>query len=197
MFYSKWCKMSGWRYSRVQPAAESLKKGEELHVCCIPWGQPAAFDVLLSTLNHCFPFFSLFVLCVCMCVSAAQCGGSMTDVSGVILSPGYPGNYPSGLDCTWTVNLPVGFGKKHSTLKRGVWFSLCLCICFLHLSVSVSSFIYLCNLWIDLFNYSFTHSLTQSAPVAFIHFVDECLQIKLLQMLLLPSSLSVKLCWLL
>ncbi|XP_072226798.1 CUB and sushi domain-containing protein 3 [Leuresthes tenuis] len=40
----------------------------------------------------------------------AQCGGSMTDVSEVILSPGYPGNYPSGLDCTWTVNLPVGFG---------------------------------------------------------------------------------------
>uniref|UniRef100_A0A3B3ZK64 Uncharacterized protein n=2 Tax=Periophthalmus magnuspinnatus TaxID=409849 RepID=A0A3B3ZK64_9GOBI len=40
----------------------------------------------------------------------AQCGGSMTDVSGVILSPGYPGNYPSGLHCTWTVNLPVGFG---------------------------------------------------------------------------------------
>ncbi|XP_070403545.1 CUB and sushi domain-containing protein 3 isoform X5 [Nothobranchius furzeri] len=40
----------------------------------------------------------------------AQCGGTMTDVSGVILSPGYPGNYPSGLDCTWAVNLPVGFG---------------------------------------------------------------------------------------
>uniref|UniRef100_A0AAX7UFR4 CUB and Sushi multiple domains 3a n=1 Tax=Astatotilapia calliptera TaxID=8154 RepID=A0AAX7UFR4_ASTCA len=40
----------------------------------------------------------------------AHCGGSMTDVSGVILSPGYPGNYPSGLDCTWMVNLPVGFG---------------------------------------------------------------------------------------
>uniref|UniRef100_A0A8C7D526 CUB and Sushi multiple domains 3 n=1 Tax=Oncorhynchus kisutch TaxID=8019 RepID=A0A8C7D526_ONCKI len=40
----------------------------------------------------------------------AQCGGSMTDVSGVILSPGFPGNYPSGLDCTWTVILPTGFG---------------------------------------------------------------------------------------
>uniref|UniRef100_A0A6Q2X490 CUB and Sushi multiple domains 3a n=1 Tax=Esox lucius TaxID=8010 RepID=A0A6Q2X490_ESOLU len=40
----------------------------------------------------------------------AQCGGSMTDVSGVILSPGFPGNYPSGLDCTWTVKLPIGFG---------------------------------------------------------------------------------------
>ncbi|KPP79508.1 CUB and sushi domain-containing protein 3-like, partial [Scleropages formosus] len=40
----------------------------------------------------------------------AQCGGTMTDFSGVILSPGFPGNYPSGLDCTWMVNLPVGFG---------------------------------------------------------------------------------------
>ncbi|XP_010774932.1 CUB and sushi domain-containing protein 3-like [Notothenia coriiceps] len=40
----------------------------------------------------------------------AQCGGSRKEVSGVILSPGFPGNYPSGLDCTWTVNLPVGFG---------------------------------------------------------------------------------------
>ncbi|KAJ8267678.1 hypothetical protein COCON_G00128500 [Conger conger] len=39
----------------------------------------------------------------------AQCGGSMTDFSGVILSPGFPGNYPSGLDCTWTVKLPIGF----------------------------------------------------------------------------------------
>lgn len=53
----------------------------------------------------------LFLL-VSVNVCAAQCGGSMTDVSGVILSPGYPGNYPSGLDCTWTVNLPIGFGKK-------------------------------------------------------------------------------------
>uniref|UniRef100_A0AAY4CUY3 CUB and Sushi multiple domains 3a n=1 Tax=Denticeps clupeoides TaxID=299321 RepID=A0AAY4CUY3_9TELE len=40
----------------------------------------------------------------------AHCGGSMTEVSGVILSPGFPGNYPSGLDCAWTVKLPVGFG---------------------------------------------------------------------------------------
>uniref|UniRef100_A0A8C1PHK2 CUB and Sushi multiple domains 3a n=1 Tax=Cyprinus carpio TaxID=7962 RepID=A0A8C1PHK2_CYPCA len=40
----------------------------------------------------------------------AQCGGAMTEVSRVILSPGFPGNYPSGLDCTWTVTLPIGFG---------------------------------------------------------------------------------------
>lgn len=55
-------------------------------------------------------------LCACVCATPAQCGGTMTDVSGVILSPGYPGNYPSGLDCTWTVNLPVGFGEKYCQL---------------------------------------------------------------------------------
>ncbi|KAG9345033.1 hypothetical protein JZ751_009574 [Albula glossodonta] len=40
----------------------------------------------------------------------AQCGGTRTDFTGVILSPGFPGNYPSGLDCSWTVELPVGYG---------------------------------------------------------------------------------------
>ncbi|XP_059839979.1 CUB and sushi domain-containing protein 3 [Hypanus sabinus] len=43
-----------------------------------------------------------------MCI--AQCGGSLTDFSGVILSPGFPGNYPSSLDCTWSITLPIGFG---------------------------------------------------------------------------------------
>ncbi|KAJ8415730.1 hypothetical protein AAFF_G00402870 [Aldrovandia affinis] len=40
----------------------------------------------------------------------AHCGGSRTEFTGVILSPGFPGNYPSGLDCSWTVELPVGYG---------------------------------------------------------------------------------------
>uniref|UniRef100_A0A8D1SKA0 CUB and Sushi multiple domains 3 n=1 Tax=Sus scrofa TaxID=9823 RepID=A0A8D1SKA0_PIG len=44
------------------------------------------------------------------CSLAAQCGGAMSDFSGVILSPGFPGNYPSSLDCMWTIQLPVGFG---------------------------------------------------------------------------------------
>ncbi|XP_027287231.1 CUB and sushi domain-containing protein 3 isoform X2 [Cricetulus griseus] len=43
-------------------------------------------------------------------ICLAQCGGSMSDFSGVILSPGFPGNYPSSLDCTWTIKLPIGFG---------------------------------------------------------------------------------------
>uniref|UniRef100_A0A672SDS5 CUB and sushi domain-containing protein 3-like n=1 Tax=Sinocyclocheilus grahami TaxID=75366 RepID=A0A672SDS5_SINGR len=40
----------------------------------------------------------------------SECGGFLSDLNGVILSPGFPGNYPSGLDCNWTVKLPVGFG---------------------------------------------------------------------------------------
>ncbi|XP_073446315.1 CUB and sushi domain-containing protein 3 isoform X7 [Dendrobates tinctorius] len=43
-------------------------------------------------------------------ICIAQCGGAMMDFSGVILSPGFPGNYPSSLDCTWTIKLPIGFG---------------------------------------------------------------------------------------
>ncbi|KAM7420375.1 hypothetical protein PAMA_014883 [Pampus argenteus] len=43
-------------------------------------------------------------------LQVAQCGGSMTGFSGVILSPGFPGNYQSSLDCSWRVQLPIGFG---------------------------------------------------------------------------------------
>ncbi|XDB48156.1 hypothetical protein AB1E18_001739 [Capra hircus] len=31
-------------------------------------------------------------------------------MEGVILSPGFPGNYPSNMDCSWKIALPVGFG---------------------------------------------------------------------------------------
>ncbi|XP_053315605.1 CUB and sushi domain-containing protein 1 [Spea bombifrons] len=40
----------------------------------------------------------------------AKCGGALMSMSGVILSPGFPGNYPSNLDCTWKIMLPVGYG---------------------------------------------------------------------------------------
>ncbi|XP_051775015.1 CUB and sushi domain-containing protein 1 [Erpetoichthys calabaricus] len=40
----------------------------------------------------------------------AQCGGTTEELEGVILSPGFPGNYPSNSDCSWRISLPVGFG---------------------------------------------------------------------------------------
>ncbi|XP_032436521.1 CUB and sushi domain-containing protein 2 [Xiphophorus hellerii] len=40
----------------------------------------------------------------------AQCGGIREEMEGVILSPGFPGNYPSNSDCTWRIYLPVGYG---------------------------------------------------------------------------------------
>nr|XP_015204236.1 PREDICTED: CUB and sushi domain-containing protein 2 isoform X1 [Lepisosteus oculatus] len=40
----------------------------------------------------------------------APCGGVREEMEGMILSPGFPGNYPSNSDCTWRLYLPVGFG---------------------------------------------------------------------------------------
>uniref|UniRef100_A0A8C8DH07 CUB and Sushi multiple domains 1 n=1 Tax=Oryzias sinensis TaxID=183150 RepID=A0A8C8DH07_9TELE len=40
----------------------------------------------------------------------ARCGGVQSEMSGVILSPGFPGNYPGNLDCTWQISLPTGYG---------------------------------------------------------------------------------------
>lgn len=32
-----------------------------------------------------------------------ECGGQLIDTYGSIKSPGYPGNYPPGRDCIWTI----------------------------------------------------------------------------------------------
>lgn len=46
-------------------------------------------------------------------VLSARCGGVLSEMSGVILSPGFPGNYPGNLDCTWQITLPTGYGKHY------------------------------------------------------------------------------------
>jgi len=40
----------------------------------------------------------------------ATCGGTLSSMGGVILSPGFPGAYPNNLDCTWKIELPIGYG---------------------------------------------------------------------------------------
>lgn len=47
-----------------------------------------------------FPFYS------------ASCGGDIRGPGGIILSPGYPELYPNSLNCTWTVEVSHGKGKK-------------------------------------------------------------------------------------
>ncbi|XP_019508240.1 PREDICTED: CUB and sushi domain-containing protein 1 [Hipposideros armiger] len=51
------------------------------------------------------------VNCFCVGLSLlATCGGTLTGMAGVVLSPGFPGAYPNNLDCTWTITLPTGYG---------------------------------------------------------------------------------------
>lgn len=47
---------------------------------------------------------------------SAQCGGIHEEMEGMILSPGFPGNYPSNSDCTWRIYLPVGYGEHLKSL---------------------------------------------------------------------------------
>jgi len=64
----------------------------------------------------------------------AQCGGTAEEMEGVLLSPGFPGNYPSNLDCTWRILLPVGFGEAVGfgvSWLRAVWQETGLCSCVL------------------------------------------------------------------
>ncbi|KTG45686.1 hypothetical protein cypCar_00000682, partial [Cyprinus carpio] len=74
------------------------------HITCMPG--PVRSREGVHEVQH----FWLYNKKIFICIFTAQCGGAMTEVSRVILSPGFPGNYPSGLDCTWTVTLPIGFG---------------------------------------------------------------------------------------
>lgn len=45
-------------------------------------------------------------------METAKCGGTLNDMSNVILSPGFPGNYPGNSDCTWRILLPIGHGEQ-------------------------------------------------------------------------------------
>lgn len=57
-------------------------------------------------------------------LSLAPCGGQYSGLEGVVLSPGYPGNYSSARTCLYSVVVPKDYGKTSSTVL------LCLLIFF-------------------------------------------------------------------
>lgn len=53
------------------------------------------------------------------CVSPAPCGGQYSGLEGVVLSPGYPGNYSSARTCLYSVVVPKDYGKlRKNTLSQ-------------------------------------------------------------------------------
>ena len=46
-----------------------------------------------------------------LCFSSAPCGGQYSGLEGVVLSPGYPGNYSSSRTCLYSVVVPKDYGK--------------------------------------------------------------------------------------
>lgn len=45
-------------------------------------------------------------------VFSAPCGGQYTGLEGVVLSPGYPGNYSRAQTCLYSVVVPKDYGEK-------------------------------------------------------------------------------------
>lgn len=70
---------------------------------------------------------------VSVSLSLAPCGGQYSGLEGVVLSPGYPGNYSRARTCLYSVVVPKDYGKPiQSTGLRGLLPSfMLLCIQFL------------------------------------------------------------------
>lgn len=69
-----------------------------------------------------------------LCLFAAPCGGQYTGTEGVVLSPGYPGNYSSARTCLYSVVVPKDYGKprSESVLLHSSWqmfYCVFLCRC--------------------------------------------------------------------
>lgn len=63
----------------------------------------------------CLGRVGISLLCVSLVLSTALCGGYVYGKTGTILSPGFPDFYPNSLNCTWTVEVSHGKGRKTTT----------------------------------------------------------------------------------
>lgn len=58
------------------------------------------------------PSVCVFPVSPCLlCVSPAPCGGQYSGLEGVVLSPGYPGNYSTSRTCLYSVLVPKDYGE--------------------------------------------------------------------------------------
>lgn len=72
------------------------------------YGLSDFIDHTLKLLHHiCFLMSNV---CVCVCVFTAMCGGELSAVAGVVLSPNWPEPYVEGEDCVWKIH--VGEEKR-------------------------------------------------------------------------------------
>lgn len=60
-------------------------------------------------------YFTVSLYVPFLCSSAAPCGGQYTGLEGVVLSPGYPGNYSSSRTCMYSVVVPKDYGKPRTS----------------------------------------------------------------------------------
>ena len=37
----------------------------------------------------------------------AECGGTFTNLTGTIMTPDFPNNYPANVDCEWIITVPI------------------------------------------------------------------------------------------
>lgn len=90
-------------------------KGPQGNIICFSYQQSDAN--LLSASIPCLcssPSLCLSPPTLSLSIYPALCGGDVRGPWGTILSPGYPDSYPSSLNCTWTVEVSHGKGKRHT-----------------------------------------------------------------------------------
>lgn len=53
---------------------------------------------------------TLIIIIVCVCFLAAECGSTISNNEGVLLSPNYPMNYDNSHECVYSIQVQTGKG---------------------------------------------------------------------------------------
>ena len=72
---------------------------EKSHTQCVPWLYVCDNDPDCNDESDELPDF---------CKSSKKCGGTFTNLNGLLTSPSYPDIYPKDADCVYTISQPKG-----------------------------------------------------------------------------------------